>query len=239
MKTGLFIGSNPVSVRNLYKLFFQKDQISTLYVKLLTNSVLEQLLSNRAHNIHTNKELFRKTVVSFYTEVQSIGLDVRILLSNLRNPSLKVITNKPIEIVYFDSSFSTLAVDKYVQNYVETRSADYLIVSVPSYGENNDCFVAETVENEYQMFDYVVLGGTFDKLHVGHKVLLSEAVMKCKKKLTVGVSGEELLKSKHQLVQLFIIIENLCEILSFSFQIKFFPNLSMTKLQELKKWACF
>ncbi|KAK7598241.1 hypothetical protein V9T40_006476 [Parthenolecanium corni] len=160
------------------------------------DAIVEQLLSNRAHNIHTNKELFRKTVVSFYTEVQSIGLDVRILLSNLRNPSLKVITNKPIEIVYFDSSFSTLAVDKYVQNYVETRSADYLIVSVPSYGENNDCFVAETVENEYQMFDYVVLGGTFDKLHVGHKVLLSEAVMKCKKKLTVGVSGEELLKNK-------------------------------------------
>lgn len=196
MKTGLFIGANPVSVRNLYKVLFQNDQISTLYVKLLTNSVLEQLLSNRVPNIHTNKPIFSKKVVNFYTEVRNIDLDVRILLSNFRNPNFKVITSKPVEIVYFDSTFSAPAVDTFVRNCISNKSANCRTVPVTSNSDDSDCFVAENVANEYPMFDYVALGGTFDKLHVGHKVLLSEAVMKCQKKLTVAVSSELMLKSK-------------------------------------------
>lgn len=196
MKTGLLIGANPVSVRNLYKLVFQSDQISTLYVKLLTNSVLEQLLSNRTHNIHTNKQIFRKKVVNFYAETHNIDLDIRILLSNFRNPNLKVITSKPVEIVYFDSTFSTPAVDTFVRDYISNKSADCRTVPVAANSNDSDCFVDGNVSNDYPMYDNVVLGGTFDKLHVGHKVLLSEAVMKCQKKLLVAVSSELMLKSK-------------------------------------------
>lgn len=36
--------------------------------------------------------------------------------------------------------------------------------------------------------DNVVLGGTFDRLHVGHKLLLTDAVIRAKKRLVVGVT---------------------------------------------------
>ena len=42
-------------------------------------------------------------------------------------------------------------------------------------------------------YDTVVLGGTFDYLHSGHKILLSMAAWFCSKRLTVGVSGTHLL----------------------------------------------
>lgn len=42
----------------------------------------------------------------------------------------------------------------------------------------------------------VVLGGTFDRLHTGHKVLLSTALLRCSDRVTVGVTGPELLTKK-------------------------------------------
>jgi len=47
-----------------------------------------------------------------------------------------------------------------------------------------------------KMYNNVVLGGTFDRIHTGHKILLSTALFRCKKKLTVGVTGSQLLKNK-------------------------------------------
>jgi len=42
----------------------------------------------------------------------------------------------------------------------------------------------------------VVLGGTFDRLHAGHKVLLSSALLRCTERVTVGVTGPQLLTRK-------------------------------------------
>eukprot|EP00913_Durusdinium_trenchii_P012611 g11842.t2 len=44
--------------------------------------------------------------------------------------------------------------------------------------------------------DYVALGGTFDRLHEGHKVLLSCAAAMATRGLVVGISGEPLLREK-------------------------------------------
>ena len=46
------------------------------------------------------------------------------------------------------------------------------------------------------LYNHVVLGGTFDRLHVGHKVLLSTAVLRCDTRLTVGVTSSKLLTRK-------------------------------------------
>lgn len=45
-------------------------------------------------------------------------------------------------------------------------------------------------------YKHVVLGGTFDRLHNGHKELLSQAIIRCKSKLTVGVTDGNMIKSK-------------------------------------------
>lgn len=49
--------------------------------------------------------------------------------------------------------------------------------------------------------DYVVLGGTFDRLHNGHKILLSQAALRTKKLLTVGVTDDCMIQCKFGTVQ--------------------------------------
>lgn len=45
-------------------------------------------------------------------------------------------------------------------------------------------------------YNSVVLGGTFDRLHVGHKILLSEAALRAHKRLVVGVTDVNMITSK-------------------------------------------
>jgi phosphopantetheine adenylyltransferase len=49
---------------------------------------------------------------------------------------------------------------------------------------------------ELKMYENVVLRGTFDRLHAGHKILLSEAVLRCTRKIIVGVADTGMLKCK-------------------------------------------
>lgn len=56
--------------------------------------------------------------------------------------------------------------------------------------------IPETVEinsdndNDDKPYDHVVLGGTFDHLHAGHKILLTMAVWLTNRQLTCGIVGE-------------------------------------------------
>ena len=47
-----------------------------------------------------------------------------------------------------------------------------------------------------QLYKHVVLGGTFDRLHNGHKILLSAALLRCDTRITVGVTAPSLLNKK-------------------------------------------
>lgn len=52
-------------------------------------------------------------------------------------------------------------------------------------------FVAST-----KMFKNVCLGGTFDGIHAGHKVLFNEATKICSERLVVGVTDRDMIKNK-------------------------------------------
>lgn len=49
---------------------------------------------------------------------------------------------------------------------------------------------------EDKMYEHVVIGGTFDQLHSGHKMLISAALLRCKKSLTIGVTDGAMIQSK-------------------------------------------
>lgn len=51
-------------------------------------------------------------------------------------------------------------------------------------------------DSKSNMYNQVVLGGTFDRFHAGHKILVTTALLRCTKKLTVGVTGQAMLKNK-------------------------------------------
>ncbi|XP_076348634.1 bifunctional Phosphopantetheine adenylyltransferase - Dephospho-CoA kinase isoform X2 [Tachypleus tridentatus] len=47
-----------------------------------------------------------------------------------------------------------------------------------------------------QVYKKVVIGGTFDRLHNGHKVLLSQAALICSNELIVGITDGEMIQKK-------------------------------------------
>lgn len=50
--------------------------------------------------------------------------------------------------------------------------------------------------DEDSIYDHVVIGGTFDNLHSGHKMLISAAILRCRKSLTIGVTDGIMIKTK-------------------------------------------
>lgn len=74
----------------------------------------------------------------------------------------------------------------------EYRSGDKFLSSWSSKFEGAESLIDETEPK----FNSVVLGGTFDRLHVGHKILLSEAALRARKRLVVGVTDVNMITSK-------------------------------------------
>ncbi len=196
LRTGLLIGSNPHNIGNVFKQLIQRESLGTLYVKFWSETKTERSYLNK-ENLGSRQRMFRRKVSDYYNKFKNEDLDIRVLLSNFRNADFqKVVTCKPIEVVYFDSSYSDSAVEAYIRSNVTNRTPDCRTVSyLAATNESNDD-VLETHEESSEVisYDYVVCGGTFDKLHTGHKILLSECVMRCRKKLVVGVMADSLLQ---------------------------------------------
>eukprot|EP01112_Ceratiomyxa_fruticulosa_P006045 TRINITY_DN1683_c0_g2_i2.p1 TRINITY_DN1683_c0_g2~~TRINITY_DN1683_c0_g2_i2.p1 ORF type:complete len:294 (+),score=51.79 TRINITY_DN1683_c0_g2_i2:1222-2103(+) len=55
---------------------------------------------------------------------------------------------------------------------------------------------APSVSLNIRQYDGVVVGGTFDYLHAGHKILLATSVMVCKRYMEIGVTTAALLQNK-------------------------------------------
>lgn len=51
------------------------------------------------------------------------------------------------------------------------------------------------IDEHEPKYKSVVLGGTFDRLHIGHKILLSEAALRAQKRLVVGVTDVNMIAS--------------------------------------------
>ena len=49
---------------------------------------------------------------------------------------------------------------------------------------------------ENKVYKNTIMGGTFDRLHIGHKIMLSEAVLLTENRLLIGVTNECMLTRK-------------------------------------------
>lgn len=76
--------------------------------------------------------------------------------------------------------------------------SDFVSFSVKQFEKsgNNYWKIDFNQNNHIKKYNHVVLGGTFDRIHNGHKLLLSTAILLTNKVLTCGITDGEMNKSK-------------------------------------------
>lgn len=120
------------------------------------------------------------------------NLDVRVLQGALRfSTHLDNHVGKNIEVVLSDSQEIQKDLPSYLKGQFGIDATkipiiDNLKISV----DENESLLKDNqvLKDNMEEYDNTCLGGTFDRLHNGHKVLLCEAISRSKKKLVIGVT---------------------------------------------------
>ncbi|XP_047030218.1 bifunctional coenzyme A synthase isoform X1 [Helicoverpa zea] len=155
-----------------------------LYVKIKDNSENTlPVLSKQIENVYSK------------ASAQYGHLDIRLMLKP--SGTIKDIkTNYPIDMILYDSELDR-DIDQ-LKSYIATLNTGCKLQSV-------DCqeLSPDNMLEKIQTYENVALGGTFDRLHNGHKILLSQAALRATKLVTVGVTDVNMIQSKtlHELIQ--------------------------------------
>lgn len=134
-------------------------------------------------------------------------LDVIVIVGNLRDNSQWQRTGsvtKPVDVLLFDQSFSgetSPFMSRYnTRNVIEFSNSDF-------DGNDTEAEPSEQVSQSNDQHvsaleaDSVVLGGTFDRLHAGHKILLTEAVLRARKRVVIGVTDATMIRCEFRFVE--------------------------------------
>jgi phosphopantetheine adenylyltransferase/dephospho-CoA kinase len=210
-KIGLLVLTKPTKLERILPVIRQHVN-KTLYVQLYPGR--QRLISLPPSDETVLNGLHHgPAVIGIYSQATAIcqNLDVRVLLAGIKDPLISTIqTRKQIEVVIFDCLFNKDEVDHFLQSCILNATQKCQIVTLNgnedstsynldihfSHVNNVASRMAESLSIDGKMYENVVVGGTFDRLHTGHKILLSEAVLHCTRKLTVGVTDASMLKCK-------------------------------------------
>nr|CAD7266187.1 unnamed protein product [Timema shepardi] len=205
-KIGLLVITNPIKISRIVPNALQHVH-KTLYVQCLLGNVLVPLASGEEH-MFLRGSYCSSTINKIYSHSIGTPQDVRVLLAPLKNPHTKIKTSKQIEVIIFDRAFNKDDIDSFIRSCLSNiiTNCNVMTLSTDTHTLDENLSRKVTVDSvasdvspktqDFKSYNDVVLGGTFDRLHEGHKIFLSEAVLRCNKRLTVGVTSEEMLKSK-------------------------------------------
>lgn len=198
-KTGLLICSNPFRLLRIFPKV-QCDVQNTLYIHFFPIPVLDKKAVNQ-------KCMF---MLDAYKQLNSTNVDVRVLLCGLKGTlDPQIATKRQVDVIFYDDLIKSEQLN-FVVSSLTNKSPDYKTVFVEPNDDDGSVdtkVVTQKNQSGNKPHKRVVLGGTFDRLHNGHKILLSTAALNCTKKLTVGVTDISMLKCKLMYIytiQLFI-----------------------------------
>lgn len=147
---------------------------------------------------------FLQFATNIYVESSKIKNfpDTRILLRNAggRSCSPDVPLLYPVQEIYTDSNLPFSDISSYLKNWIlfpsepEMHQLPETLITNSKDGEN--LLKKPKLSDELKTYHHVVIGGTFDRLHVGHKVLLTESAIRANSKVTVGVTDGHMNHSK-------------------------------------------
>ena len=138
---------------------------------------------------------------------QLAHLDVRVLLPgvefNSQSKAVRRLSNKP-EVAYvrdlFRDKHSTTALPDF-KKWMTQRFHSDLDGKLRVLEADEDLIISSSNElkapkPDLKVYKEAVLGGTFDHIHAGHRLLLGAACLLCEYKVTVGLSDGPLLRRK-------------------------------------------
>lgn len=185
--TGLLIVSNTKQIINT--LSSLEKYVNCLYIHL-----------NIPLTANAPAPIWSKILSQLYVDSSSKkNLDLRILVSPLKRYNFDYIrTLRPIEMIFSDHG------PHYHHELCENLRDRLKVSTCPIYCDEGSSCTELTVpqasnSDQIEMYDTVVLGGTFDRIHLGHKIFLSQAVLRARQKLVVGVTTEKMTKGIYKI----------------------------------------
>ncbi|XP_067825385.1 bifunctional coenzyme A synthase isoform X1 [Heptranchias perlo] len=166
--------------------------------------------------IPANREV-SQLLTNLYTKSSNVcsRLDIRVVLSNIKNHSSTQqpfstvqMLSEPPEVVLTDYRVTDLNQSNLVMQCLEkytlgcyTCKPNLRTIFLPPGIDGVESISCPDVEESslcenIPSYSDVVVGGTFDRLHSAHKILLSMSCLLTGKRLLIGVSDGELLDSK-------------------------------------------
>lgn len=204
--TGLLVISNIKQLTQTLKTI-QKYVVHILYIHLNVpiigaNTIASK--SNKKNIIYSS--IWSQIVSELYIESAKVFAE-----SGNRSPNINILIGplkrkkacrfaslnlKSIDVLYADSKHDPEVCEELRERLGITQPIVYLA---------NDVNINQSIM-EYQpinagaendrVFNDSVLGGTFDRIHFGHKIFLTHAVLKTCRRLVVGITSKHMLKCK-------------------------------------------
>ncbi|KAG4093937.1 hypothetical protein H8356DRAFT_1311483 [Neocallimastix lanati (nom. inval.)] len=170
---------------------------------------------DRTHDVYLWKKWneVERLLSSFYVMTSqktyqsgNILLDVNVIFDKWCDYDIFAEESWDIFVITESNDIETLNKINEKRESMELSSIKYIYESVTEdQSQDNEeineqirqqtCFI-ETNDNEKDFYPTIALGGTFDHLHNGHKILLTISAWLAAKKVICGVSDDELLKNK-------------------------------------------
>lgn len=138
------------------------------------------------------------------------GIDSVRESENCRRPSDAVMIAKDVtvldvymleslEAVYTLDPAAKLASAEMRRRHLQSNLSDVRVVDLGKSPFNDDMIFVDRLVKDMRplpVFDRVAMGGTFDRLHNGHRILLSTSARVCSGRLTIGITSDAMLRKK-------------------------------------------
>lgn len=105
-------------------------------------------------------------------------------------------TQQTIDIVIFDKKYQETEVDAFLKHKISNIAKKCQVLTISNESTKEEISTEHTEHNDnVKVYNHTVMGGTFDRLHIAHKVLLTEMALRSSSTVTIGVTEEFMLES--------------------------------------------
>lgn len=187
-----------VSIDNVKK-FLQiaetliKKVVDSSECKVIINLSFEEIFLEKNESEH--KYLFEKLTYIIFTIVNhSKFVYEKNIIVNCRNKDYNIKElNK-----YSEKDVINISVDlKNLDLNSDFQLSDFSLFMLEHYFPKNIKNDISDLENQnLKTYDVIALGGSFDHIHFGHKLMILKGILNCNKKLSIGITSDEMISKK-------------------------------------------